>query len=262
MHRFVLAVLTVTLASSPLLGQRIERRMGGPDSTAPRRAPSGVVEGVVTDTNMVPVAMADVRVMGMDSRLYTGNNGRFRFTNVPARLEIVVVARRIGFVPTYAVLGVDAGDTTRINLALEPLGNVLDTVRVTARAGRSVAGFEVRKQRGLGDFFTQDQFERAANVSNVLRRARGVMVAQDPEVGGYLALSQRETSSIMLETGRCVMTLVLDGMMMPKSFPLDHLPTPKEVFGMEVYVSQTGVPPEYQSFARCGIIFVWTKYAG
>jgi hypothetical protein len=252
-------VIASALLASPLLGQRIERRMGAPDSTPPRRATSGVVEGFVTDTNMVPVAMADVRVMGTDSRLYTGSNGRFRFTNVPARHEIVIIARRIGFSPTFAVLGVDAGDTTRINLALERFGNLLDTVRVTARASRSVAGFEMRKQRGLGDFFTQETFERTSSITNVLRRARGVQILQSED--GYVAVSQREGMSLSLETGRCAMSLVIDGMVMPKSFPLDHLPDAGEIFGMEVYNSPTGVPPEYHGAAACGIVFIWTKSA-
>lgn len=209
---------------------------------------------------MVPVPMADVRVLGTTSRLYTGGNGRFRFVGVPQRHEIIVIARRIGFRPTYAVLGVDGGDTTRINLALEPLPNMLDTIRVKAELSRTVAGFETRRQQAFGDFFTQNQFASAANVSNVLRRARGVQLRMNDEAGGYIAVNPRtEGMSLINETSACPMQIVLDGMMMPKSFPVDHLPPPSEIFGMEVYLNQSGVPPEYQYFARCGIVFVWTR---
>ncbi len=256
----VVAFAAISIASEAG-AQRIERRIGVADSTV-RRTRAGVVEGVVTDTNLVPIPMADVRVLGTDSRLYTGQNGRFRFIGIPPRHEIIVIARRIGFAPTYAVLGVDGGDTTRINLALEHLPNLLDTVRIQASLSRTVAGFETRKQRAFGDFFTQDQFSAAANVSNVLRRARGVQLRHSDDAGGFIAVNPRtEGMSIVNETSACTMQIVLDGMMMPKTFPLDHLPSPSEVFGMEVYLTQSGVPAEYQYFAKCGIVFVWTKFA-
>lgn len=262
--RLFAALTVVSAFATPLSAQRVQSSIRDSSTRLSGTRP-GVIEGVVTDTGLVPIQAAEVRVLGTDSRLFTGPNGRFRFTGIPPKHEILVMARRIGFTPTYTTLSVESLDTTRVTLALDRLPPTsLDTVRVRAnRITGALADFETRRQRGFGYYLSTDQLRssRTTETMNYLRRMPAVRLVYDEKSNGYVAEGLRIQSTIMAEEKACNMQVILDGMIMPKTFTLDLLPRPDELFGIEVYQNQTGVPPTYQSLAKCGIIFVWTKYA-
>jgi hypothetical protein len=47
---------------------------------------------------------------------------------------------------------------------------------------------------------------------------------------------------------------------MPPRFPLELLPTPKEIAGIEVYDGPATVPAQFSGMdRRCGMVLVWTK---
>src|SRR5262245_38793551 len=74
----------------------------------------GVVDGIVSDTNLAPLQGAFVTVLSTKIRVGTGPNGRFRITRVPPG-EYLIFVKRVGYRPTSAVIEVAAGDTARLS---------------------------------------------------------------------------------------------------------------------------------------------------
>ena len=108
-----LGVLVLVAPFAPLRGQQV-----------------GVVAGTVRDTAGVPIARANVEVLGSGSRI-TGDDGRFRFPGVPAgSVRARVVA--LGFRPDSTLLAVPAGDSVIWNVTLSAGAIILPEVVVTA----------------------------------------------------------------------------------------------------------------------------------
>ena len=91
-----------------------------------------VIDGIVTDTLLNPLGIADVSVVGTTARVVTGENGRFRMLQVPSGQYLLVV-RRIGYAPTSGIIQVPESDTLRLAYTLVRSNNLLDTVRVVTR---------------------------------------------------------------------------------------------------------------------------------
>ena len=103
-------------------------------SAQPRGA-AGMIDGVVTDTNLVPLAAADISVLRSTVRLVTGDNGRFRITAVPEGQYLLTI-RKLGYQSMVRMVEVSDSDTLRLSVLLERSLRELDTVVETAR-GRS-----------------------------------------------------------------------------------------------------------------------------
>ena len=101
---------------------------------AQSRPARGVIDGVVTDTNLVSLADATVSILGSTFKVVTGANGKFTILEVPAGRYILMV-RRLGFAPVSSTVQVDAGETLRASFALERLVTSLDTVKVAGKKG-------------------------------------------------------------------------------------------------------------------------------
>ncbi len=274
----VLCILAV--AATALLGQAISgSTLGAQTPPPPPRTPMermaeanarrgetfGTIEGVVTDTALRPVQGADIAVIGTSVRLKTGANGRFRLFQIP-RGQYLLVVRQIGYAPTSAILDIAADDTLRLSYALERSTNLLDTMRVIGtRVSLRMLDFERRRQQGIGQFITQEYIEKRGSlaVSDFLRTLRGVDVSRltGEEFQGTIALSRREGGSLGGDgANACAMQVLLDGIVLPRNFNLDLLPTPKQISGIEVYTGAATVPPQFGGVdRRCGLIAVWTR---
>ena len=58
----------------------------------------------------------------------------------------------------------------------------------------------------------------------------------------------------------CAMQVVIDGVPMPPRFPLELLPTPREIAGIEVYSGPATTPAQFSGLdRRCGLIAIWTR---
>ena len=216
-----------------------------------------VIDGLVTDTTLRPMADVDVSLVGLDARITTVEGGRFRFVSVPPGQYLVIV-RRIGYSPVSGVINVPASDTARLSYALVRAA-MLDTLHVVDK-GTSfrLLGFEMRKRRGDGQFLTGDEIAagKLPYVSSYLRRFRGVDVSQ---IGGGFGTATAYSRRGSAFGGACAMTLLLDGVPLATR-DLDLLPPPQAIAGIEVYESAINVPPELAvAVARCGAIAIWTK---
>src|ERR1035438_2097435 len=99
---------------------------------AGRATPPGTVDGLVSDTSLAPLAGATVSILGTNVRVVTGDNGRFRMSDLKPG-PYILFAQRIGFEPATMRVQVAKADTSRLSIVLDRTATVLDTVRVKGR---------------------------------------------------------------------------------------------------------------------------------
>lgn len=234
-----------------------------PKADTARSAPAyGVIDGIVSDTNLAPVRGAFVSILSSRIRVGTGPNGRFRINKVPPGQYLVIV-KRGGFRPTSSVVDVPASDTLRLSYTLTEDVNMLAPIAITAtQLSVRMRDFESRKKLGFGEFMTQSEIEKRNVVfaTELFRRFSTVNVAPShtSAVAEYFPLSKREGGGVSL--GACPMTVYLDQIPLPTPFNLDLLPSPKELAGIEVYAGSATIPAQFSGFNRgCGVILVWTR---
>jgi hypothetical protein len=229
---------------------------------------AGTIDGVVTDTNLVPVPSANVTILSSSVRVETGDNGRFRILRVPAGRYLVIV-RRLGFAPVSAVVQVRSDDTLRLSYALEPAPQTLGSVVVTEeRRSRRMAEFDYHRKLGFGEFMAQDDIEKHnfGQVTDVMRLFHSINVvggAVDGHGAGglydHFAVTARGKTT-MIGNECSALTVLVDGVPMPTPFNLDLLPPPRDLAGIEVFARPATTPAQYLPYDRgCGLILVWTK---
>jgi len=258
----IVAALIAAAAAKPVSAQS-EIRVG------PERASNrsfGVVDGIVSDSNLVPLQAAFVSILGTKIRVGTGPNGRFRITNVPAGTYLIIV-KRVGYHPTSAAVDIKAMDTLRLTYTLNGLRpEELDPVIVTAKSPTlKMAEFEARRKAGFGEFMTADEILARNSVfpTELFRKFKAVNVSPDHSgpITQYFALSAREGGNPSF--GACPMQVYLDQVPLPAPFNLDLLPPPRDIAGIEVYAGASTIPPMFSGFDRgCGVILVWSKDGG
>jgi hypothetical protein len=226
----------------------------------------GVIDGVVTDTLLRPLNSADISVVGVGARVVTSESGKFRFLQVPAGQYLLVV-RRIGFAPTSGIIEVPADDTLRLSYTLARSVTMLDTVSVnTRRVTMRMLEFEQRRRQAQGQFLTQEEIERKGSlqIADYLRSFRGVEISRvtTEQFAGTQIYSRREGGGYTQDSqlNYCPLQVVLDGIILPRNFNLDLLPSPKQIAGVEVYSGPATVPPQFGGpDRRCGVMAVWTR---
>jgi len=264
-HRAFLYVLGLVgaqaLTSSSLAAQERARRLSA--DTVKVTETLGTIDGIVTDTNLVPLRGAFVSVLNSSIRVGTGPNGRFRITRIPPG-QFLLIVKRGGYRPTSAMVEVKASDTLRLAYTLvdAPMAT-LEGMTVTEKAvSLRMLEFEQRRKLGMGQFMTAEEIERRGSVyaTELMRKFTNMSVqpSRSKSMTEYFALSNREGGSISM--GACPMTVYLDQVPMPTPFNLDLLPSPKDIGGIEVYGGSSTIPPQFSGPNRgCGVILVWTK---
>lgn len=230
-----------------------------------QRRTHGVIDGLVTDTGFVPMPGADIGVLRTTLKISTGEQGRFRITDVPVGTYILTV-RRFGYRPTASVILVSGGDTLRLAYALQSMrAGQLDTVRVTERAqSRNLMDFERRRQLGVGHFLTATDLDKrgSVDIATVMRGFISVAVVRDDNTGVTSLQNRRDQGNMVYATGAgaCPVQVVVDNIPMPREFDVELLPRPREIAGIEVYGGPSGTPAQFGGLdRRCGMVLIWTK---
>jgi len=214
--------------------------------------PRSVIDGVVSDTNLIALGEATVSVLGSSLHVTTGANGRFRVVAVPPGQYILTV-HRVGYVPLAAAVQVGDADTLRFSFTMRRIATELDTVIVSAR--RMVARmteFEERRKLGFGTFITAEQIRQRAPVllGDVLRGIPSIKIVGQ-------GMSQIAYST---RTSSCPLQVVLDDVLLPPRTDIASLVSPSEVMAIEVYSGPATIPLQYRhSNSGCGVILIWTK---
>lgn len=242
-HRLVVALGLTALGGEVLLPRLLIAQI----------RPRSVIDGMVSDTNLVALGEATVSVLGSSLRVTTGANGRFRVVAVPAG-QYVLMIHRVGYVPVSAGLRVGDADTLRLSFTMRRVATALDTVIVSARRlVTRMSEFEERRKLGFGTFITAEDIERRNPVSigDVLRGIPSIAISGS----GYDRQFATSTRS-----SKCQLQVVVDDVLLPTPTDLTALVVPSEVMGIEVYPGPATAPMQYKSAGSgCGVILIWTK---
>jgi Carboxypeptidase regulatory-like domain len=240
----------IVSCSTHLLAAFLVLAAASPPAGAQSDSARGVVDGVVTDTSLVPLADAVASIVGSGIQVVTGANGRFQIHGLPTGRHYLLI-RRLGYQPASTELRIIEGDTVRASFALERIATALDTVVVAAkRRSARLAEFEARRSLGIGQFMTAAEIDKLNVVAtdDLLHRLTPNRTRPARRLGPGAACERQQW--------------YLDGVLLPPSTTLDDLPSPKELAGIEFYASPATIPVQYKSSSGagfCGMVLMWTK---
>ena len=221
---------------------------------------TGTLTGTVTagDTNK-PLDRVRVRVLGTTLETESLEDGRFRITGIPAgRYDVEL--RLLGYAVKIQKIDLASGATLLVPVTLVSATVSLDTVSVTATLiPPHLRGFEERRQRGQGRFFTRSQIDKmhARSVTDILRRVPGFQ----------FQAAKMDGSSV--QTGRtgvrvCPVMYYINGSPFPVTADqsINSFLDSDAVEGIEVYSGSSSIPSQFNSTmysSRCGVIVIWTR---
>jgi hypothetical protein len=276
--------------------------MAAGSSTVAAQVPSPAartITGVVVDSISGRALGDAVLYFESGSRQYViDSGGRFLLKGTDPR-DTILVARRIGYVPTRVVISA-ASSAVSIDVGtvrLRPIATELDRNAVEAEHVRiqpNLADFYERKVKGSGTFITRDDIERLnpRKTSQVLQQARGVYIDCPPGTTGLqdCRAYNNRGRDIRLSSGRAG-SRVPDASSSPLSssggggtpggqeggWSFDRCPMEVWVDGrptslgideveitsvaaIEVYSGPTFTPAIFGK-GRCGVIVIWTRQA-
>lgn len=217
---------------------------------------SGVLEGVVTDTDGVVIPSAEVTVAAFGVAVRTDEKGAFRLPTLPAG-EHTLRVRRLGYQPGTRSFTVRDGESWQLLVELAPAPQLLSSVEVAARAALGkMAAFERRRHGNVGLFVTREQIvaRSAMLLSDVVRTLPGVSVGHGGGDGGRLQLRG------MAMGGRpdCGPAYYVDGIYVP-GLDIDAIP-PGDVQGIELYRGISETPVDFRAMnSPCGVVSIWTR---
>jgi hypothetical protein len=124
------------------------------------------------------------------------------------------------------------------------------------------AGFEARRAKGQGKFFTTAELQAASGrpLANVLKVDVGANIVSGAHDESQLAL--RSTSKTAKP---CYAAVVTDGV---RIYPYENATPPdldklfpEQLVGLELYVRPATVPAELRDASTCGALVLWTRDA-
>ena len=227
----------------------------------------GTLTGIITSADRSPVAYAHVTLVGTTLAVVSSADGRFRIAAIPGgrqSLEVKMLGYRTVAVPVEIV----AGQTVDLPVMLAIAPVALKSVEVTAESTLppEVWGFQERRARGAGTFFTRDDIARMQPrlFTDVLRRVPGMRIqsVSGGYGGGYSVQSGRTGGG---SGGRpCPVLFYVNGAPFPlnSDIAVNHFIAPEEVVAVEVYSGSAQIPQRFSSSmytATCGVVVIWTR---
>jgi hypothetical protein len=213
--------------------------------------------GVVRGKDGRPINGARLRLTDSGAEALSNADGHFALTGVLAGTQMLE-ARALGFYPDRRAVDLVAGRQAALDLTLETLRSVMDTVRITAARVYStdLSGFERRRTAGAqGRFFDQSDVElyQPRRITELLNRVPGVQV--------YGPSSDTPVLVRNATSGYCAPEIYIDRMRMSgiSAQEIEMLVRPEELLGMEVYRSEVDTPAEFTRADGCGSILIWTN---
>ena len=122
------------------------------------------------------------------------------------------------------------------------------------------AGFNARRTKGQGKFFTRAQLDVASGrpLANLLKADAGAFIASGPHAESYLAMRSTTGAS-----SPCYSAVIRDGV---RIFPFTGANPPdldkffaEQFAGIELYARPATVPAELRDAAACGALILWTR---
>lgn len=228
------------------------------------------LSGNITNLNGIPLARAEVIIVGTGLRAIANDSGVYEFLAVPVG-RIKIVARRIGFEPDEQRTTLELGKHKQVDFELKGLPELLDSVMVREAGGNGrMSDFWARRLVGVGAFLTHDDIERRRPMrsSDLLRTVTGVKVVQG-ESGFDKPAIIMGRNAVLTRGGRanqpqlandCHVSYYVDGSWVPPgTFHMDDL-SPLMLEAVEVYRGPAEIPVRFrQRETACGVIALWTR---
>jgi hypothetical protein len=220
----------------------------------------GTLTGTVRAGSESTPLRAHLRIEGSVIEMVAGEDGAFRMSDVPIGAQQLQV-RLMGYSPVLLPVDVRPDETLFLEVVLQPVVvelDVVDVSEVTAMTPQ-LRGFEERKARGLGTFFSRADIARIQPrlFTDILRRVPGMQIR--PLQGG-------NGDNVSVQSSRskpCAMQFFMNGTPMAQfgDAPVNDYISPDDVFGVEVYSGTSQIPPQFNAStnnSRCGVVVVWT----
>ena len=227
----------------------------------------GMLTGIVSTTEKKPLGQARISVVGTALGAVADTDGSFRIGALPLGNQSVEV-KLLGYASVLVPVQIERAKTATLDVTLEAVPLPLETVTVTGDTliVPGMRGFQERKERGIGRFFTREDIERmqVRLFSDILRRVPGMQVqSASGSYGQGMSVQTGRTQS--LSGGRtCPVVFYVNG----APFPLTHdiainnYVSPDEVAAVEVYTGTSQIPAQFSSSqfnTRCGVVVIWTR---
>jgi len=236
--------LSMSPSSAPM--DTVAERMAADTVDSDRLTGTAALSGVVRGIGGLPIAEAQLRIVGAASRVRSDSLGRFALADLPAGTQVLEV-RHIGYLPAKLPVELRGRRTISQEVRLQRIVS-LDSIRVVAQRSR-YKDFEQHKQfNSFGRFLAVDDIERRApfETSDLVQSTPGFsVVGQGPFA--------RVFSSRSMGSRPCPVNVVIDRMQHLEI----NLVKASDVGAIELYSAGWPAPAEYD--ARCGVIVIWTK---
>jgi len=198
----------------------------------------------------------------IDHTIEAGNTDSAGIVRIPDLLDgghiIEVVAR--GYQAYFDNFVSGASIKQPIQLELLPIP-ASDTARAKGQnTDLKFAGFNARRTKGQGKFFTRAQLDKASGrpLANLLKTDAGAFFVPGPRGESQLAVRSSPTTS-----SPCYSAVVRDGV---RIYPFANANPPdldkifaEELSGVELYARAAAVPAELRDATPCGALVLWSR---
>ncbi len=213
-----------------------------------------------------PIASATVSLPSQARETRSDSLGQFMLGRLRVGTQVLVV-RAVGYAPAQATVPLTAGSPLELDVDLDLLPPVLDSVLTEADLDAprnfSIAEFEARRVLGFGRFITRAELlrQRGRTLEAILRgRVPGLRYL---DVNGMIvAASGRDQARAV----PCYVNVIVDGMLRYTSnvrmpfFDLRSLEV-SMIAGIEYY-TPASTPAEFnlRGHAACGTLVLWLQH--
>ena len=242
--------------------------LAGAQAPAVTNTRTGILTGVVTNLNGVPLKRTEVMILNTDLRAVTNDSGVYEFLSAPTG-RVRVVARRIGFEPDERRITLESNAPKQVNFELKGMPEELDSVMIREAAGTGrMSEFWARRLTGHGAFITREDIDRRKpqNSSDLLRTVMGVKVTMGESGFDRALITMGRNPQLIAARGTtslasaCRVTYYIDGSYAPGgTFHMDDM-SPGAIEGVEIYRGPAETPVRFrQRDTSCGVIANWTR---
>ncbi len=211
------------------------------------------VSGRVVGPNGAPMPNASVFAsLAQDRPATTDSAGGFALA-LPVRSGQLFI-RALGYQPALVPVNPIDGQLELGDIAISPVGAVLDTVRIVGARPRTLdeLGFEERRRTGLGAFVDEAHIATLPRVT-----APGLVMAMPPWIRATSGM--HPTFIIRRGMGFCTPRFFVDGFDWGKrTEAIDIYNITQLAKRVEAYKAGFA-PPRYNDFDGCGSVVIWTR---
>lgn len=192
----------------------------------------------------------------------TNEEGIAEFVSIPGILDVLSIEKE-GFEGQSVFVNLEPDKLNELTFTLTP---VLGELEVTAdRPSNKLndSGFYDRKEKAAGKFIDEEDIKkkRPYRVTDIFTGTAGIKLEN---IDGQLqVVTTRQVASqgkIFENSGPCPLRVLVDGSEIGTDLEsLDSSLKVDEITAVEIYNSPAKTPIQYNRYASCGVILIWTK---